>query len=89
MTEQEENLYFPFASQEEWQFASWLLRSCLSMSAIDSLLSLDIVRQISPYCFKQGFDCSFPDEVHTSLLSECEAATGPCRNIAIGSDLVL
>lgn len=41
--ERQENLYFPFASQEEWQFASWLLRSHLSLSAIDSLLSLDIV----------------------------------------------
>ncbi|KIJ11765.1 hypothetical protein PAXINDRAFT_84018 [Paxillus involutus ATCC 200175] len=38
-----QNLYFPFASQEEWQFASWLLRSRLSVAAIDLLLSLDIV----------------------------------------------
>jgi len=37
------NLYFPFASREEWQFASWLLHSRLSLRAIDSLLSLDIV----------------------------------------------
>lgn len=42
--ERRENLYFPFASREEWQFASWLLRSRLSLSAINSLLSLDIVR---------------------------------------------
>ncbi|KAF8546109.1 hypothetical protein OG21DRAFT_1528045, partial [Imleria badia] len=37
-----ENLYFPFASQVEWSFASWLLCSHLSMTAINSLLSLDI-----------------------------------------------
>ncbi|KAI6128922.1 hypothetical protein EDD16DRAFT_1690159 [Pisolithus croceorrhizus] len=36
------NLYFPFASQQEWQFASWLLCSRLSLIAIDSLLVLDI-----------------------------------------------
>ena len=42
--ERKENLYFPFASREEWQFASWLLRSRLSLAAIDSLLSLDLVR---------------------------------------------
>ena len=37
------NLYFPFASAEEWQLASWRLRSGLSMAAIDSLLSLTLV----------------------------------------------
>lgn len=41
--ERRENIYFPWASKEEWAFASWLLRSRLSMAAIDSLLSLDIV----------------------------------------------
>ena len=43
--ERKENLYFPFASHEEWQFASWLLRSRLSIAAIDSLLALDIVSE--------------------------------------------
>lgn len=38
-----ENIYYPWASKDEWAFASWLLRSRLSMAAIDSLLSLDIV----------------------------------------------
>lgn len=38
-----QNLYFPFASAEEWQFSSWCLRSGLSMASIDSLLSLSIV----------------------------------------------
>ena len=42
--ERKTNIYFPFASREEWQFASWLLRSRLSLAAIDSLLSLDLVR---------------------------------------------
>ena len=45
--EQQENLYYPFASDEEWEFSSWCLHSGLSMAAIDSLLSLSIVsRQI-------------------------------------------
>lgn len=43
--ERQSNLYFPFASRKEWQLASWLLRSRLSLGAIDSLLALDIVRQ--------------------------------------------
>ena len=44
--QRQENLYFPWASQSEWDFASWLLRSRLSMAAIDSLLALDLVRDI-------------------------------------------
>ncbi|KAI6107691.1 hypothetical protein EDD17DRAFT_1482275 [Pisolithus thermaeus] len=38
----QENSYFPWASRQEWAFASWLLWSCLSMAPIDSLLSLEI-----------------------------------------------
>ena len=41
---QKENLYYPFASRVDWQLASWLLRSRLSMAAIDSFLSLERVR---------------------------------------------
>ena len=41
--EQHENLYFPFASGEEWEFSSWCLCSGLSMVALDSLLLLTIV----------------------------------------------
>ena len=46
--ERRQNLYFPWASRREWAFASWLLRSRLSMAAIDSLLSLELVSD-SPY----------------------------------------
>ena len=38
------NLYYPFASREEWELASSLLCSSLSMHAIDEFLSLDLVR---------------------------------------------
>lgn len=38
------NLYYPFASREEWEFASSLLCSSLSMRAIDTFLSSDLVR---------------------------------------------
>ena len=37
------NLYYPFASKEEWGLASWLLCSGLSMRAIDDFLTLPIV----------------------------------------------
>ena len=45
--ERRQNLYFPWASRREWAFASWLLRSRLSMAAIDSLLSLELVSDSS------------------------------------------
>ena len=37
------NLYYPFASRDEWEFAAFLLRSDLSMASIDSFLSLNLV----------------------------------------------
>ena len=38
-----DNLYYPFTSRKEWQMASFLLRSSLSMAAIDEFLSLELV----------------------------------------------
>ena len=43
---QKSNLYYPFASCSKWELALWLLRSGLSMRAIDAFLLLPIV---SPY----------------------------------------
>ena len=42
-SERQDNLFYPFASKAEWEFASWLANSGLSMTAIDKCLSLDIV----------------------------------------------
>jgi hypothetical protein len=41
--ERVENLYYPFASRDEWELAAFLLRSDLSMASIDLLLSLNLV----------------------------------------------
>ncbi|KIK14601.1 hypothetical protein PISMIDRAFT_82147, partial [Pisolithus microcarpus 441] len=38
-----QNLYYPFASAGDWQLASWLLCSWLSMATIDDFLSLQLV----------------------------------------------
>src|SRR5882762_4127009 len=38
-----ENLYYPFASKQDWEMASWLLRSGLSMAAVDRFLRLELV----------------------------------------------
>jgi hypothetical protein len=37
------NLYYPFASKADWEMASFLLRSGLSMAKIDDLLKLELV----------------------------------------------
>lgn len=37
------NLYYPFATREEWEMASFLLRSDLSMADINKFLSLALV----------------------------------------------
>ena len=41
----EDNLYYPWASRPEWELASFLLHSSLSMAAINQFLSLDLVSE--------------------------------------------
>jgi hypothetical protein len=38
-----ENIYYPFASRDEWELAAFLLQSDLSMRSINSFLSLKLV----------------------------------------------
>lgn len=38
-----ENVYFPFASKEDWEMGAWLIQSGLSMAEIDKFLKLSIV----------------------------------------------
>ena len=40
-------LYYPFASRDEWELASFLLRSRLSMAAVDRFLKLQLVSYTS------------------------------------------
>lgn len=42
-SERQYNLFYPFSLSIEWQFASWLANSGLSMSSVDQCLSLDTV----------------------------------------------
>jgi hypothetical protein len=45
--ERKKNLYYPFASKEEWEIAAFLLRSGMSMALIDDFLKLQFVSSIS------------------------------------------
>lgn len=38
-----QNIYYPFQTRSEWELASWLLRSGLSMQSINNFLSLELV----------------------------------------------
>ncbi|KAI5988435.1 hypothetical protein EDD15DRAFT_2141400, partial [Pisolithus albus] len=52
------NVYYRFAPSGDWELGSWLLRSGLSMSAINTFLSLHLV------CFS----CVITISTHTELL---------------------
>jgi hypothetical protein len=41
--ERTQNLFYPFASRAEWELAVFLLRSDLSLAALDTFLSLNLV----------------------------------------------
>ncbi|KAG2361259.1 hypothetical protein BDR07DRAFT_1287681 [Suillus spraguei] len=45
------NPYYPFSGWKDWEVASWLLLSELSMGKIDSFLSLEMV-SITLFCCK-------------------------------------
>ena len=42
-TERQTHPYYPFASKDDWQMASFLLRSDLSMAALDQFFKLELV----------------------------------------------
>ncbi|KAJ3888382.1 hypothetical protein GG344DRAFT_53732 [Lentinula edodes] len=46
------NLYYPFASRPEWETASFLLNSSLSMQEIDIYLKLDLVGNLNNLSFQ-------------------------------------
>ena len=41
--QRKENLYYPFASREDWEMAAFLLRSGMSMALMDDFLKLQLV----------------------------------------------
>ncbi|KIM55110.1 hypothetical protein SCLCIDRAFT_30621 [Scleroderma citrinum Foug A] len=45
------NLFYPFASRQDWELGSWLLRSGLSLVAIDKFLLLELVKSL-PLSFR-------------------------------------
>ncbi|KAG1895266.1 uncharacterized protein F5891DRAFT_1194323 [Suillus fuscotomentosus] len=50
-----ENLFYPFASREEWEVTDFLLRSALSMAAINNFLQLSMIKHLQ-LSFKNAKD---------------------------------
>ncbi|KAJ6553956.1 hypothetical protein DFH09DRAFT_1248558 [Mycena vulgaris] len=42
-----QNLYYPFATEEEWELVSWFTRANLSMAATNEFLKLRLVKKLS------------------------------------------
>ena len=69
------NLFYPFASRAEWEVASWLLRSGLSMALINDFMDLSIVCTVlfmeSDLYWRTG-------SKRTVVLFKCKRASWPC-----------
>ncbi|KAI6022630.1 hypothetical protein EDC04DRAFT_2575111 [Pisolithus marmoratus] len=60
----QQSLYYPFTSGADWQLASWLLHSHLSMSAINEFLSLQTGIKELPISFQSARELC----LHTEML---------------------
>ena len=75
------NLYYPFASQPEWELASFLLKTDLSRVAIDQFLKLQLVSTMQYIELSDKFTCS-SDSGHRTIIQNCQRPWQSCRNIA-------
>lgn len=50
------NIYYPFANHDDWQMASYLLRSDLSMAKIDEYLRLNLVCLFSQHTLRRSLN---------------------------------
>jgi hypothetical protein len=82
----ESNLYYPFASKQDWEIGAFLERSRLSMAAIDEFLSLEMVCSTSFAYFlaRHVYALRFNNFLSLSTLPKsCAAALSyflPARN---------
>ena len=80
------NLYYPFASRQDWELGSWLLRSGLSLVAIDIFLSLELVRQSRRYLSNSN---RHSGQQSPPFLQNCKGASWTRRIVTIGSTLAV
>lgn len=85
----EENLYYPWASRPEWELAAFLLRSSLSMAAIDQLLTLDLVSTFDLFYLYLNLDPDLPDadETATTIILNCTRPSRTSRDPSCWADV--
>ena len=74
-----DNLYYPFASKEEWELASFLLLSGLSMASITKFLSLKLVCNFLLFlsCPKIHYELWMLGAVTSPLILHCKGLALP------------
>ena len=70
--ERHANLYYPFASKDEWELASFLLLSGLSMASITKFLSLRLVCSFYFSSVTHRFNVEWLGAGTSPLVSDCE-----------------
>lgn len=75
--QRQSNLYYPFASRADWEFGLWLTRSGLSMAAIDSLLSLQLVSLVILFDFPDWQQLKFLGESSPSFVQDGASLAWP------------
>ncbi|KAG1807617.1 uncharacterized protein BJ212DRAFT_1281805, partial [Suillus subaureus] len=69
-----DNLFYPFASKEEWEVADYLLHSSLSMAAIDEFLKLHMIQNLQ-------LSCSNASELHSHAKMLPSRPSWKCQTI--------
>jgi hypothetical protein len=54
--DRENNVYYPFASANEWELASYITRSNMTVAATDDFLKLRLVRDDPLFIIKTTYD---------------------------------
>lgn len=73
-----ENLYYPFASRDEWEYSFFLVRSNMSLASVDELLKLQMVRLLYPFsCF---YTYNWIDKISWTYIFYCKGSPKPCRD---------
>jgi hypothetical protein len=69
----ERNLYYPFTTQDEWELASFLLKSDLSMAETDDYLRLQMVSDVArkSLCVLNSVSISDLDSTPSAIISDC------------------
>ena len=78
------NLYFPFASKQEWDLAAFLLRSPLSISDVDKFLSLELV-SFTSYLDNDAHNLS--DSILETVIFNCQRTSQSSRDTSCRSKM--